>query len=593
MNAGPSDGPPGDDSIPPAAPPPAAAEKEDDVTRTLGAGDAPAGSAGLRGQTLGHFRIEGAIGVGGAGTVFVAEDLDIPGRRVALKLIRRGGVTPDLEALRREASALAALRHPHILVVHEIGASSHGPYLVTELMTGGSLAQRVSRGPLPIGEALRLGRVVADALRAAHEHGLLHRDIKPANILMQEDGTAKIGDFGLVWHSARPDSTTPTTSTASDLNRGQPAAAGTPRYFAPEVIEGGIPSAAADQFSFGVTLHELLTGRRPFEGSHWERLVLAGHPVMAPGLSSDLRRIVTRCLARRPSDRFQDMRAVVAALDAAMERRDPRRRRLVQLLGGAATVLVVGVAGWLWTRHAHLERARGLNEQGRAALERGDRDAARGAFLAAHDSDPGYLPACANLGSLAALESNPTWAVTILEDCTARFPASDVTRYNLGTALRLTGDRPRAEKELRAALALAGRGALRPLVLNELALLLIGEGRPVDAAALLETAEPAAVETLEGAILMKTLGLARLEAGRAADAAEALRSSLGGALPKEQRGEALAALGRARASLGDDAGALESFSQALLAGVDAATEESVRAGLARLRPHSGQTPESH
>jgi hypothetical protein len=93
--------------------------------------------------------------------------------------------------------------------------------------------------------------------------------------------------------------------------------------------------------------------------------------------------------------------------------------------------------------------------------------------------------------------------------------------------------------------------------------------------------------------LMKTLGLARLEAGRAADAAEALRRSLGGALPKEQRGETLAALGRARASLGDDAGALESFSQALLAGVDAATEESVRAGLARLRPHSGQTPESH
>ncbi|HKB08271.1 MAG TPA: protein kinase, partial [Candidatus Polarisedimenticolia bacterium] len=362
-------------------------------------------------------------------------------------------------------------------------------------------------------------------------------------------------------------------------------------YFAPEVIEGGVPSTAADQFSFGVTLHELLTGRRPFEGRHWERLVLAGHPVMAPGLPSDLRRIITRCLARRPSDRFHDMRAVVAALDAATEKRDPRRRRLVQMLGGAAAVLLLAVAGWLWLRHAHLERARGLNEHGRAALERGDRNAARAAFLAAHDSDPGYLPACANLGSLAALESNPTWAVTILEDCTARFPASDVTRYNLGTALRLTGDRPRAEKELRAALVLSGKGALRPLVLNELALLLIDAGRPADATALLEAPESATVETLEGAILMKTLGLARLETGRAGEAAEALRRSLGGALPKEQRGEALAALGRACAALGDDAGALESYSQALLAGVDAATEESVRAGLARLQPRSGQAPE--
>src|SRR6185295_8988528 len=172
------------------------------------------------------------------------------------------------------------------------------------------------------------------------------------------------------------------------------------------------------------------------------------------------------------------------------------------------------------------------------------------------------------------------------------FPASDVTRYNLGTALRLTGDRPRAEKELRAALALAGRGALRPLVLNELALLLIDSRRAVDAAALLETTDAADEGTVEGAILRKTLGRACLEAGRAGDAAEALRRALGGALPIAQRGEALAALGRARAMLGDDAGALESYSQALLAGVDSATEESVRAGLARLQAHAGQTPGS-
>ncbi|HYS05159.1 MAG TPA: protein kinase [Candidatus Dormibacteraeota bacterium] len=578
MNTGPSDPPPEDDTVP---------DTGDEVTRTLSGEGATAGSVPLEGEIVGHFRIERGIGAGGSGTVFVAEDLDIPGRRVALKLIRPAGITPDLEALRREAVALAALRHPHILVVHEIGSSRHGPFLVTELMTGGSLARRLARGPLPLGDGLRIGRVVADALRAAHEHHLLHRDIKPANILVQEDGTAKVGDFGLVWRSAVPAGDPTTASTASDLNRGLPTSAGTPLYLAPEAIEGSIPSAAADQFAFGVTLHELLTGRRPFEGRHWASLVLAGHPVVASSLPSDLRRIIRRCLARSASDRFPDMRAVVAALDAATERRDPRRRRFVLLLGATAVVAVAAVLLWAGMRQVNLARARALNEQGRAALERGDRDAARKAFLAAHGADPGYLPACANLGSLAALESNPTWAVTLLDDCAATFPASDVTHYNLGTALRLIGDRPRAEKELRAALTLAGKGAVHPLALNELALLLIESRRPAEAVRLLEGAGSIPHDTVEGAILLKTFGLAWLGSERAGDAAVTLRRALDGPLPEAQRGAALAALGRARELSGDSSGALESYSQALLAGTDGATEETVRAGLSRLQPGTG------
>src|SRR6267142_2814743 len=327
MNTGPSDPPPEDDTVP---------DTGDEVTRTLSGEGATAGSVPLEGEIVGHFRIERGIGAGGSGTVFVAEDLDIPGRRVAL----------------------------------------------------------------PLGDGLRIGRVVADALRAAHEHHLLHRDIKPANILVQEDGTAKVGDFGLVWRSAVPAGDPTTASTASDLNRGLPTSAGTPLYLAPEAIEGSIPSAAADQFAFGVTLHELLTGRRPFEGRHWASLVLAGDPVVASNLPSDLRRIIRRCLARSASDRFPDMRAVVAALDAATERRDPRRRRFVLLLGATGAVAVAAVLLWAGMRQVNLARARALNEQGRAALERGDRDAARKAFLAAHGADPGYLPACANLGSL-------------------------------------------------------------------------------------------------------------------------------------------------------------------------------------------------
>jgi tetratricopeptide (TPR) repeat protein len=256
----------------------------------------------------------------------------------------------------------------------------------------------------------------------------------------------------------------------------------------------------------------------------------------------------------------------------------------VLLVGATAAVAIACVLVWFGMRQARATRARALNERGRAALERGDRDAARRAFLAAHGADPGYLPACANLGSLAALESSPTWAVTLLDDCAATFPSSDVTHYNLGTALRLTGNGPRAEKELRAALTLAGGGPVRPLALNELALLLIDSRRPADAVRLLEEAGPIPEDTIEGAILEKTLGLACLGAGRAGEAADRLHRALSGPLPPAQRAAALAALGRAREALGDSRGALESYSQALLAGADPATEESIRAGLTRLQP---------
>src|SRR5262245_4237328 len=133
------------------APPPDATKTLDpaadarDGTRAPTIIDLPAG------HRVGHFRIERRLGEGGAGSVFVAEDLDIPGRRVALKLIHAGSaLTPDLEALRREASALAALKHPNILVVHEIGTAPEGAFLVTELMEGGSLADRLRSGRLPL-----------------------------------------------------------------------------------------------------------------------------------------------------------------------------------------------------------------------------------------------------------------------------------------------------------------------------------------------------------------------------------------------------------------------------------------------------------
>jgi len=586
--------------------------------RTAGgpASSADGGAVPGAGERVGHFRIERAIGSGGAGRVFVAEDLDIPGRRVALKLIRAGGLTADLEGLRREASALAALHSAHILVVHEIGESAWGPFLVTEWMQHGSLADRLRRGPLPGREALRLARGIAAALAAAHERGLLHRDIKPANILLgAEPGSVKVADFGLVWR--RPPEELhepaagdgpgsggvgrgsggvrrgPITGREMELNRGVIESAGTPPYLAPEVLEGHAPDAAADQFAFGVTLCELFTGRRPFEGKDWSTQILSGRPTIPAGLPGDLDAIVKRSIARLPSERFAAMSDLVAALDRAEARRDPRRRRLAWTIAASISLFALLAAGWGLLRWRQGVKALRLNEEGRVALEQGNHDGARRAFLEAHGADASFLPACANLGALALSERNPTWAITILEDCASTFPGSAVARYNLGAALHLVGHGGEALRELQHAVALAGTGPVRPLALNELAMSLVEGGRAAEAVTLLEKARPFPAPSVEGAILSKTLGLAYGASSRAAESAEALRTALDGPLPAAQQRTALAALGHALESLGDAAGALEAYSRVLLmpaadgaSAGDAAAEAdaaAARAGLARLQ----------
>jgi Flp pilus assembly protein TadD len=536
------------------------------------------------GDRIGHFRIVSRLGSGGAGTVYAAVDADIPGRRVALKLIRPGGITPDVEALRREASALAALQHPNILVVHEIGDSPHGPYLVTELLSRGSLSDRLRDGVLPLADGLRLGRAVADALRAAHGRGLLHRDIKPPNVLMSQDGSAKVADFGLAFRTAD-------TTSGDGSCRGRVRPAGTPPYVAPEVTEGALPTPAADQYAFGVTFHEILTGERPFPADRPRSGVPAGRIAVSRRLPRDVQAIVRRCLALEPGVRHRDMDHVVGAIDRAIERRHPRRR-LVRLLAGALVLLAAGAAEIAAARWRAERRAHALNESGRAALERGDRDAARRAFLAAQSVDPGYEPACANLGALAAADSNPAWSVSILEECARTFPDSATARYNLGMILHATGRTDGAERELRRALALPGDGALRPLVVNELALVLLDAGRPAEAASVIEGWwDLPAAGTIDGALLRRSLGLARLAGGRAQDAVTALRTALAGPLPVARRASALAALGRALETVGDADGAVVAYSQALLAGPDAATVDAARQGLGRLQ--GGARPVPH
>jgi Flp pilus assembly protein TadD len=543
--------------------------------------DEPDRSEGLPG-IIGHYRPVEKIGEGAMGNVYIATDLDIPGRKVALKILKPNG-TQDLSALRREASALAALQHGHILVVHEIGEASEGPYLAMEYMRGESLAKRLKHGPLTTGEALRIGRDVADALRAAHEKNLVHRDVKPANLLLTEEGEAKLADFGLAV-SAPPEVVAAASSMETTRSGAVPsnAIAGTPGYMAPEVLRGEGASSLTDQFALGVTLHEMLTRKHPFQGVTWPQMMVGPEPRLAEELPRDLTRLIGRCVAPNPGDRHPDMAKVVEGLERAIRRRDPTHRRLVRSLIGLAALLAVVATGWLGLQRLRAHQARILNEAGVAAFEAGNYEEAYRTFMAAHVKDSAFEPACNNLGMLSLSEGDAARAVTILEGCRESFPESAPVRAGLGRALREEGRLVEAESELESALSLDHRPEQLPLILNELALTLIDNEKAETAVSHLEQRGIPTSETLEGAILNKTLGLALLECGRPGDAVEALRRSLDGPLEGPVLGVTLVALGRGLEQTGDRPGARKAFSRALLSEPDGETEQQATAGLKRV-----------
>jgi serine/threonine-protein kinase len=248
------------------------------------------------GVRLGPYEIESAIGAGAMGEVYRARDTRLD-RIVAIKQL-----TPaHRERIEREARAIAALNHPHICQVYDVGPD----YLVLEYIEGEPV-----RGPLPPDEAVRVAAQIADALQAAHERGVLHRDLKPANIMVTPGGTAKLLDFGLAKRLEGP----------ADVTQTQPGTLlGTPAYMSPEQIEGQPLDARSDVFSFGAVLYEILSGRRPFAGQTTSQVITAilrdePPPLVAPPA---LERVVRRCLAKPPDARYQTMAAVRGALEEA------------------------------------------------------------------------------------------------------------------------------------------------------------------------------------------------------------------------------------------------------------------------------------
>ncbi|MBS1111645.1 MAG: serine/threonine protein kinase, partial [Anaeromyxobacteraceae bacterium] len=194
----------------------------------------------------GRFEVLRELGRGGFGVVFEARDREL-GRLVAVKVVRpRRGVDPRM--LRSEAEAAAALHHPNIVTVHDLGSDGGEGWLVLELLRGETLEERLRRGPLPGPEALRVATEVARGLAHAHHAGVLHRDLKPSNVFLCDDGAVKILDFGL----------------SRVFGSGSGPEGGTPAYMAPEQWRREAEDERTDVFALGVMFHEMLTGNRPF-----------------------------------------------------------------------------------------------------------------------------------------------------------------------------------------------------------------------------------------------------------------------------------------------------------------------------------------
>jgi hypothetical protein len=276
------------------------------------------------GARVGPYEILSLLGQGGMGQVYKARDLRLS-REVAIKVLL-AGVPSDKDRLRRfedEAKAASLLSHPNIVAVYDIGDSNGSPYIVSELLQGETLRDRLSTGPFPPRRAVEHGIQILRGLAAAHDKGIVHRDLKPENLFLTKDGLVKILDFGIAKlgrhgeEHAGTDVETRTHTSAGTM-------VGTVGYMSPEQVRGLVVDHRSDIFSFGAVLYEMIVGKRAFRGSTVAdtlSAILREDPTdtsgSGPGLPAGLVRAVRRCLEKSPDDRFQTARDLAFALDGA------------------------------------------------------------------------------------------------------------------------------------------------------------------------------------------------------------------------------------------------------------------------------------
>jgi len=257
----------------------------------------------LADRMLGRYHLLSLVGRGGMGEVYCAVDTRL-NRLVAVKILHAYlGHERELQRFEKEARAIAALNHRHICTLHDVGSDGDVHYLVFEYLVGESLADRLSRGPLPLAEGLEFAIQIADALSSAHEMGIIHLDLKPENIMLTRAGV-KLLDFGI---SELRD---PDTPAGADSAR---ATSGTRGYMAPEQAKGGTVDYRADIFAFGAVMYQIFTGKSAFPIREPAALPPPLREVQ-PSLPKAFDSLVARCLAQQPSERWQSSGELLLSL---------------------------------------------------------------------------------------------------------------------------------------------------------------------------------------------------------------------------------------------------------------------------------------
>ena len=328
------------------------------------------------GTRFGPYEILSSAGAGGMGEVYRAKDTRLD-RTVALKVLtsQLAGDPEKRQRFEREARSISNLSHPHICTLHDIGQQNGVDYLVLEYLEGETLEKKLEKGSLPTQEALRYAIELADALDKAHRQGIIHRDLKPANIMITKSGV-KLMDFGLAKLQAdsAPIADALTEMTTDKKLTAEGTILGTFQYMSPEQLEGREADARTDIFAFGEVLYEMLTGRPPFSGRTKTSLIasiLSSEPKpiteLAPASPPTLDRIVKRCLAKDPDDRWQTASDLGAELKwvaeggasagtvAPTSSASKTRERLAWLVSGALAITLIIAAIW-WRASRPIEQ---------------------------------------------------------------------------------------------------------------------------------------------------------------------------------------------------------------------------------------------